>query len=159
MSINNAAVGDMLRRWRRLRQRSQFDVACEAEISAKHLSFVETGRSAPSREMVLRLAEKLEIPLRDGNNLLLAAGYSPAFRESDLDKNEMPEASQAVQLILTGHEPYLAPAFDRHWTLIAANGATMRLLQGIAGELLQPPINVLRAALHPQGLAPHSEPS
>jgi hypothetical protein len=105
--------------------------------------------------MVLRLAEQLEIPLRERNNLLLAAGYAPAFRESRLDHADLREVVQAVQLILSGHEPYPALAFDRHWTIVAANNATNRLLKVVTAELLQPPVNILRAALHPQGLAPH----
>ncbi len=154
MSTGGSTAGDLLRRWRRLRQRSQLELACEAGISARHLSFVETGRSIPSREMVMRLAEQLEMPLRERNNLLLAAGYAPAFRECSLKGRELAQASEAVQSILRGHEPYPALAFDRHWTLVAGNQALMRLLDGIADDLFRPPINVLRVALHPEGLAP-----
>jgi transcriptional regulator with XRE-family HTH domain len=147
------SVGDMLRRWRQRRELSQLDLASEADVSARHLSFVETGRSVPSREMLLRLAERLEVPLRERNAMLLAAGYAPAFRESGLSDPELHNAAHAIRVILSGHEPYPALAYDKHWTLIDANQAMMRLLEGIADELLRPPVNILRAAMHPLGLA------
>jgi len=133
---------------------SQLDLALDAEISTRHLSFVESGRSQPSREMVLRLAERLELPLRERNVLLAAAGYAPVFGERSLDDPALAAARRAVDLILKGHEPYPALAIDRHWTLIAANAAVQPLLTGCDPALLQPPANVLRLSLHPQGLAP-----
>jgi transcriptional regulator with XRE-family HTH domain len=147
-------IGDHLRQWRQRRRMSQLDLAAEAEISTKHLSFLETGRSTPSREMVLRLAEQLDVPLRDRNVLLVSAGYAPVFAERRLDDPSLAAARKAIDLILKGHEPYPALAIDRHWTLIAANGAVAPLLAGIAAKLLEPPANVLRLSLHPEGLAP-----
>ena len=133
---------------------SQLALAVEAEISAKHLSFLETGRAAPSRAMVLRLAEQLAVPLREQNILLVAAGYAPVFPERPLDAPELAAARRAVDLVLRGHEPYPALAIDRHWTLLAANRAVAVLLAGIDAALLQPPVNVIRLSLHPAGLAP-----
>jgi len=147
-------LGDHLREWRRRRRLSQLDLACEAEISTRHLSFIETGRSTPSRDMVLRLAERLDVPLRERNVLLGAAGYAPAFAERSLDEPALRNARKAVDLVLAGHEPYPALAIDRHWTLVAANAAVGPLIADAAPELLQPPVNVLRLSLHPQGLAP-----
>ncbi len=156
MSMHHSpAIGALLRGWRRQRRFSQLDLALEAEISQKHLSFVESGRSRPSREMVLLLAEHLAVPLRERNALLLAAGYAPIYLERPLDDPALTAARGAIDLILKGHEPYPALAVDRHWTLLAANGAVSRLLGLVAGaELLQPPVNVLRLSLHPEGLAP-----
>jgi transcriptional regulator with XRE-family HTH domain len=133
---------------------SQLDLAGEADISTRHLSFLETGRSQPSREMVLHLAERLEIPLRERNVLLIAAGYAPAFPERTLADPALQAARKAIGLVLTGHEPYPALAIDRHWTLIASNDAISPLLVGVDSSLLQPPVNVLRVSLHPAGLAP-----
>jgi transcriptional regulator with XRE-family HTH domain len=147
-------LGDHLRDWRRRRRMSQLDLACEADISARHLSFVETGRSQPSRDMVLHLAERLDVPLRERNVLLVAAGYAPVFAERSLTDPALQAARNAVDLILKGHEPYPALAVDRHWTLVAANEAVARLLAGTPPALLQPPVNVLRLSLHPEGLAP-----
>ena len=147
-------MGEQLRDWRQRRRLSQLALACDAEISTRHLSFIETGRAAPSRDMVMRLAERLEVPLRERNVLLVAAGFAPVFQERSLDAPELAAARKAVDLVLAGHEPYPALAIDRHWTLVAANGAVNRLLAGVAAELLAPPINVLRLSLHPAGLAP-----
>jgi transcriptional regulator with XRE-family HTH domain len=147
-------VGDHLREWRQRRRLSQLDLACEADISTRHLSFLETGRSQPSREMVLHLAERLEVPLRERNVLLVAAGYAPVFPERKLDDPALGAARRAIELVLKGHEPYPALVVDRHWTLVAANGAVAPLLAGIAAPLLEPPVNVLRLSLHPDGLAP-----
>lgn len=146
-------IGDLLRLWRQRRRLSQMALALDAEISPKHLSFVESGRSQPSREMVVRLAERLALPLREQNQLLLSAGYAPLFRERPLDHPELQMARHAVDLILKGHEPFPAMAIDRHWTMIAANRAVMPLLAGVSAELLKPPVNVLRLSLHPDGLA------
>src|SRR5207253_1149218 len=142
-------VGTMLREWRQRRSRSQLDLACEAEISTKHLSFVETGRAQPSREMLLHLAELLDVPLRERNALLLSAGFAPTFRERSLDDPALASARKAVDLVLQGHEPYPAIAVDRHWTLVASNRAVALLLAGIPPALLAPPLNVLRLSLHP----------
>lgn len=146
--------GEYLRHWRQHRRLSQLDLANDAEISTRHLSFVETGRSVPSREMVLRLAERLDIPLRERNALLQAAGYAPMYRERPLDDPALAAARQAVELILKSHEPYPALAVDRHWNLVAANSMLPHLLAGADPSLLRGPVNVLRLSLHPQGLAP-----
>jgi transcriptional regulator with XRE-family HTH domain len=154
MEVQSQTVGTMLRDWRRRRHLSQLDLACEADISSRHLSFLETGRSQPSREMILHLAEQLDIPLRERNALLLAAGYAPVFKERPLDDPTLQAARRVVDLVLAGHEPFPAIAVDRHWTLIASNRAIQPLLIGIERSLLEPPVNVLRLSLHPQGLAP-----
>lgn len=146
--------GKHLRHWRQQRRLSQLDLAQEAEISTRHLSYVETGRAAPSREMVLRLAERLEVPLRERNALLVAAGYAPMYRQRSLDDPAMAPARQAVDLVLKGHEPFPALAVDRHWHLVAANAVVPLLMAGASPELLKPPVNVLRLSLHPKGLAP-----
>lgn len=153
-SVQTQLVGNLLRDWRRRRNLSQLDLACEADISTRHLSFLETGRSSPSREMVLHLAERLEIPLRERNILLIAAGYAPVFRERPINDPALRAARQAIDLVLAGHEPYPALAIDRHWTLVASNDAATRLLTGVDPSLLQPPVNVLRLSLHPKGIAP-----
>jgi transcriptional regulator with XRE-family HTH domain len=147
--------GDHLRHWRQHRRLSQLALAQEADISTRHLSFVETGRSAPSREMVLRLAERLAIPLRERNTLLVAAGYAPMYRERPLDDPALASARQAVELLLKSHEPFPALALDRHWNLVAANRMVSHLIAGADASLLQPPVNVLRLSLHPLGLAPN----
>jgi len=147
-------IGDHLREWRQRRRLSQLDLALEADISAKHLSFLETGRAQPSREMVLHLAERLDVPLRERNVLLLSAGYAPIYAQRALDDPALRQARQAVDLVLKGHEPYPALAVDRHWTLIAHNAAVPALMASADPTLLQPPVNVLRLSLHPNGLAP-----
>ena len=147
-------VGDLLRGWRSRRRMSQLDLACEADISTRHLSFVETGRAQPSRDMILHLAERLEVPLRERNTLLVAAGYAPVFPERTLADPALSAARRAVDLVLSGHEPFPALAIDRHWTLVASNNAVGPLLAGAEPALLRPPVNVLRLSLHPSGLAP-----
>lgn len=147
-------VGELLRGWRQRRRLSQLELACEAEISSRHLSFVETGRSQPSREMLQLLSEKLDVPLRDRNVLLVAAGYAPIYPERCLDDPELESAREAIRLVLEGHEPSPALAVDRHWNLVTANRAMAQLIEGAAPALLQPPVNVLRLSLHPDGLAP-----
>ena len=147
-------VGRHLREWRQRRRMSQLDLALEAEISTRHLSFVETGKAQPSREMVLNLCERLAVPLRDRNVLLVAAGYAPVFPQRALDDQALRQARAAVDLVLKGHEPYPALAVDRYWTLVAANRAVAPLLAGAQASLLEPPVNVLRLSLHPEGLAP-----
>ncbi len=149
-----APFGDLLRQWRGRRRLSQLDMATEAEISTRHLSFVETGRAKPSRAMVLRLAELLQLPLRDRNALLVAAGFAPLFSERPLDDPELRAVREAVQLVLASHEPFPALAVDRHWNLQFANTAAQRLMQDVSPALLTPPLNLLRLSLHPQGLAP-----
>ena len=147
-------VGHLLRDWRLRRRLSQLDLAVEAGVSARHVSFVETGRSRPSAEMVMQLAEHLEVPLRDRNALLLAAGYAPAFAQHDLDDPEMGPVREALERLLRGHEPYPAVVVDRHWGLVAANRPVAKLTAGVAPHLMEPPVNVLRLSLHPDGLAP-----
>jgi transcriptional regulator with XRE-family HTH domain len=149
-----AGVGPLLREWRRRRRLSQLDLALEAGVSARHLSFVETGRARPSAEMVVHLAEQLDVPLRDRNQLLLAAGYAPAYGQRGLDEPEMGPVRDALERVLKGHEPYPALVVDRHWGMVAANGAIAVLLEGVAEHLLEPPVNVLRLGLHPEGVAP-----
>lgn len=146
-------VGELLREWRDHRRMSQLELALDAEISTRHLSFVETGRSAPSRDMVLRLAEHLELPLRERNRLLLAAGYAPTYGETSIDSPQMGAVRGAVRQILTGHEPYPAVVVDRAWNLVDANAGIGMLTDGVAAELMAPPANVLRVSLHPDGMA------
>ena len=149
-------VGDHLRQWRQRRHLSQLDLALDAEISARHLSFVETGRAAPSRDMVLKLAERLDVPLRERNVLLVAACYAPAFQQRPLDDPALKPAREAMNLVLRAHEPNPALAVDRHWNLVAANRMVAPLLAGIPERLLAPPLNVLRLAFHPEGMAPRT---
>ena len=153
MSNAPQPVGNLLRDWRIRRRMSQLDLASEAEISTRHLSFLETGRSQPSRDMLLKLAEQLGIPLRERNVLLTAAGFAPVFAERRLDDPALESARKAISLVLTGHEPFPALAIDRHWTLVDANAGVARLMAGADEGLLRPPINVLRLSLHPNGLA------
>jgi transcriptional regulator with XRE-family HTH domain len=150
----SAPVGVLLRRWRERRRLSQLELSVESGVSTRHLSYVETGRSRPSREMVLRLADELDVPLRERNPLLLAAGYAPTYSARPLDGDELAPVREALQHVLTGYEPYPALAVDRGWHLVLANAAIAPLLAGIADELLAPPVNVLRLSLHPDGLAP-----
>ena len=147
-------VGDLLREWRQRRRLSQFDLACDADVSTKHLSFVESGRSRPSRDMVLHLAERLEVPLRERNVLLVAAGFAPVFGERKMTDPALGAQREAIELVLKGHEPYPALAVDRHWTMVSANSIVPLLLADIDAALLQPPVNVLRISLHPNGIAP-----
>jgi transcriptional regulator with XRE-family HTH domain len=149
-------IGEHLREWRQRRHLSQLDLAVEADVSARHLSFVETGRAAPSREMVLKLAERLEVPLRERNVLLVAAGYAPAFPQRALDDPALKAAREAINLVLKAHEPNPALAFDRHWNLVSANRMVAPLLEGIPQRLLGQPFNVMRLAFHPEGLAPRT---
>src|SRR5829696_3381721 len=149
-------AGELLREWRNRRRMSQLDLALEANVSARHLSFVETGRSQPSRKLLLSLAEHLEVPLREQNALLLSAGYAPVFSETPLDTDEMRPVRHALKAILTGHEPYPAIIVDRQWEVIASNGPAQEILrEDVSKELLAVPANALRITLHPDGLAPH----
>lgn len=148
------ALGEQIREWRQRRRLSQMDLALEAEISTRHLSFIETGRAQASREMVLLLAEQLEVPLRERNAMLLGAGYAPVYAQRALDDPELAAARRAIELVLKGHEPFPAIAIDRHWNMVSANAAVAPLLAGVAPHLLAGPVNVLRLSLHPEGLAP-----
>lgn len=151
----SSGVGHLLREWRQRRRMSQLELSNEAAVSARHLSFVETGRSRPSRELVLHLAEHLDVPLRERNALLLAAGYAPVYQERSLDDADMDPVRDALDVILSGHEPYPAVIVDRRWDLVSGNAAALVLFTaGVAPHLLEPPVNVYRLGLHPDGLAP-----
>ena len=147
-------VGARLREWRQRRRLTQLDLALDAEISPRHLSFVETGRAQPSREMLLHLAEELEIPLRERNALLVAAGFAPIFPERRLDDAALAAARRAIDVVLEAQKPFPAFALDRHWNVAASNSALQELYEGVADELRTPPVNALRLSLHPRGLAP-----
>ena len=149
-----ASIGDLLRAWRQRRSLSQLELALEADVSSRHVSFLETGRARPSRDMVLRFAEHLDIPLRERNRLLLAAGYAPLYVERWLEEPEMAPVHQALDRFLRAHEPYPAVVIDRHHNLVSANDALGALIEGVAPELLEPPASALRVALHPDGMAP-----
>lgn len=149
-----ATLGEQLREWRTRRRMSQMDLALDTEISTRHLSFIETGRSKPSAQTLQRIADCLEVPHRARNALLLAAGYAPDYQERSLDSAEMAGMRAIVEHVLKGHEPYPALAVDRHWNMISANDAIAILIEQVSPALLAPPVNVLRIALHPQGLAP-----
>ena len=153
-TLTAPTIGERLRDWRQKRRLSQLDLALDAEISTRHLSFLETGRATPSREMVLRLAERLEVPLRERNALLLAAGYAPVFPERTYEDPGLAAARAAVETVLRAHMPFPALAIDRRWILLASNAALSPLLAGVSPELLEGPVNVLRVSLHPRGVAP-----
>ncbi|QNK00253.1 helix-turn-helix domain-containing protein [Dyella telluris] len=155
VAVQQRPVGDLLREWRRHRRLSQLDLASGAEISTRHLSFMESGRAQPSRDMILRLCEYLDIPLRERNQLLVAAGFAAVYRERTMADPALSTVLGSIRLLLKGLEPYPALAVDRHWNLVESNQATQRLLAGLAPRWLTPPINVLRVSLHPEGLAPH----
>lgn len=146
-------AGEVLREWRQRRRMTQLDLALDADISAKHLSFLETGRAQPSREMVLNLAERLEMPLRERNGLLVAAGFAPMFSERPLSDPSLAKAREAVELVLKGHEPYPAVAVDRHWNIVSANRPVGALISVASPALLKAPVNIMRLSLHPEGLA------
>jgi transcriptional regulator with XRE-family HTH domain len=154
MQTQPLPVGEQVRHWRLRRRLTQLDLACEAEISTRHLSFIETGRASPSREMILHLAESLDVPLRQRNNLLIAAGFAPIFQERSFEDPALRPAREAIEALLSAHDPYPALAIDRHWNLVAANRTLALLMTGAAPDLLEPPVNVLRLSLHPLGLAP-----
>jgi transcriptional regulator with XRE-family HTH domain len=150
------SLGELLRSWRQRRNLSQLELALEAEVSSRHLSFLETGRARPSREMVIRLAGELEVPIRERNALLLAAGYAPIYPEHPLEAPEMAPVRQALDRFLRAHEPYPALVVDRHHNLVTANDALDMLVDGVSPDLLEPPANAMRIALHPQGMAPRT---
>src|SRR6201996_8906286 len=149
-----AMIGEQLRSWRERRRVSQLDLSLQAGISARHLSFVETGRSKPSSGLMLRLAKELDVPLRERNALLLAGGFAPAYPEHGLDAPPLSAITEAMRQVITAHLPNPALAVDGHWELIDANDALFRLVEGTSPELLEPPVNVLRVSLHPDGMAP-----
>lgn len=154
---SDAPAGRLLQQWRQRRRKSQLDLSLEANVSPRHLSFVESGRANPSRDLVLRLAEVLEVPFRERNDLLTAAGYAPAFRETGLTAPEIAHARQAIDLILRHQEPFPAVVMDRHWNLLTTNAAATRffgLLLADHPSLAGPP-NVVRLMFHPAGLRPH----
>jgi transcriptional regulator with XRE-family HTH domain len=154
--VKTQPVGSLLRQWRERQHVTQLGLALDAGVSARHLSFVETGRSKPGREMLLRVLGKLEVPFREQNQILLAAGHAPAFPERSLNDSGMAPVREALDMVLAGHEPYPAVAVDRVWNLVAANSAMYGLVESVDIDptLLEPPINVMRVGLHPRGLGP-----
>jgi transcriptional regulator with XRE-family HTH domain len=147
-------VGELLRQWRRRRGLSQLDLAIAADVSARHVSLVETGKSKPSADMILRLADQLQVPLRGRNRLLLAGGFAPRYAERPLDDNAMSAARDAVRRVLRAHEPYPALVFDRQWNIVMTNRAVDPFFAQVAPDLLRPPVNLLRLGLDPRGFAP-----
>jgi transcriptional regulator with XRE-family HTH domain len=158
MTVDEGApsAGALLREWRERRKLTQRQLASQSAVSARHLSFIETGRARPSREMLLHLAERLEVPLRERNRLLLAAGFAPAFGEHSLEARELAPVREALERFLTAHEPYPALVVDRHWNVVALNRGISYITRGVAADLFAPPRNALRIALHPEGLAPRT---
>ncbi|MFD9948407.1 helix-turn-helix domain-containing protein [Nonomuraea sp. NPDC059022] len=152
LAMHEESFGDLLRSWRQRRRVSQLDLAIEAEVSARHVSFLETGRARPSREMVMKLAEELEVPLRHRNRLLVAAGFAPVFRERDVTAPEMDAVRRALDKILAGHQPYPAVVVDATWNLVAANEAAGMFMDGVPDHLLKDPINIMRLSLHPEAM-------
>ncbi len=151
--MSTTAVGQQLRRWRERRHLSQLELAARADVSTRHVSFVENGRSRPTPSMILRLAEQLDVPLRDRNALLVSGGFAPAYPERPLTASSMAVVSDAVTAVLEAHQPFPALVVDRHWDLVSANAAVYALLSGVAAPLLEPPVNVIRLTLHPDGLS------
>ncbi len=152
-----AAVGAMLRDWRQDRRRSQMDLSIDVGVSTRHLSFVETGKSRPSPELVLALAEHLDVPLRERNALLLAAGYAPRYHATPLDDTALASVRQALAELIRAHDPYPAVVVDRGWNVVLANGGAKGFLVGVDEELLEPPLNIYRVTLHPDGMASRIE--
>ncbi|MBL1103340.1 helix-turn-helix transcriptional regulator [Streptomyces sp. 5-8] len=153
-AVTGPGVGPLLRAWRERRRISQLELALRADSSARHISFVETGRSRPSEEMVLRLAERLDVPVRERNALLLAAGYAPRFPETPLDDPALEALRDGMERLIRGYEPYPALVVDAGYTVVAANRGIAMLLEGVPDELMAPAPNAMRLTLHPQGLAP-----
>ena len=151
---DSPAAGTLLREWRQRRHLSQLDLAIEADVSSRHLSFIETGRAKPTSDMILRLAEHLDVPLRERNKLLLAGGFAPAYPERALASPDLASVRAALARVLTGHQPYPAVIINRHWEMVDANAPVALLTEGAAAHLLEPPVNVLRLSLHPEGMAP-----
>jgi transcriptional regulator with XRE-family HTH domain len=155
ISTASPKIGVLIKEWRTRRRLSQLELAADADISQRHLSFIESGRAAPSREMIQQLAEVLDIPLRERNILFLSAGFAPVFPERALDDPALKAARAAVELVLKGHMPYPALVVDRHWNLVSGNDAAQAFMHSITDPILiTPPINVLRVSLHPKGMAP-----
>lgn len=154
---SNRDFGDHLKEWRQRRHLSQLDLATDLDISARHLSFVETGRSQPSRGMVLKLAERLDVPLRERNGLLVAAGFAPMYASRPITDPALASARAAVDLVLAGHEPYPALLVDRYWNVVSMNRAVAPFLEGVDPSLVTEPLNALRVSLHPAGVAPRIE--
>jgi transcriptional regulator with XRE-family HTH domain len=154
MTTPTPSIGQLIREWRQRRRLSQFDLACDARISTKHVSFLETGRALPDREMILHLAERMAIPLRDRNVMLHSAGFDPTYQERSLDDPAFRVTRDSIDQMLRVHEPNPAVAIDRHWTMAASNRAVASLLSGVDPLLLSPPVNFVRLNLHPLGLAP-----
>ncbi|MFI6290744.1 helix-turn-helix domain-containing protein [Nonomuraea sp. NPDC050790] len=152
LALHEESFGDLLRSWRQRRRVSQLDLAIEADVSARHISFLETGRAKPSREMAMKLAEELEVPLRHRNRLLVAAGFAPVFRERDVTAPEMDAVRRALDKILAGHQPYPALVVDAGWNLVAANEAAGMFMDGVPDHLLKDPVNVMRLSLHPEAM-------
>ncbi|WP_251095612.1 helix-turn-helix transcriptional regulator [Streptomyces sp. Caat 7-52] len=153
-AVTGPGVGPLLRAWRERRRISQLELALRADSSARHISFVETGRSRPSEEMVLRLAERLDVPVRERNALLLAAGYAPRFPETPLDDPALEALRDGMERLIRGYEPYPALVVDAGYTVVAANRGIAMLLEGVPDELMAPAPNAMRLTLHPRGLAP-----
>lgn len=152
MTLHQTPFGVLLRRWREQRRMTQTDLALAANSSTRHLSYLETGRSRPSREMIVRLAECLAVPLRDQNTLLLAAGFAPGFQERSLA--ELEAARTAIDSVLQAHKPYPAFAVDRHWNVVLSNSALPQLYEGCSADLMRSPVNSVRLILHPAGMGP-----
>jgi transcriptional regulator with XRE-family HTH domain len=151
--VQSPPFGQLMRHWRQRRRLSQLDLAIEADVSARHVSFIETGRSVPSRAMVLRLAGVLDVPAREQNQLLMAAGLAPVYRERPLDDPEMAAVRDGIERVLNAYNPFPCVVVDRGWQLVHANAGAAVLLDGVAPHLLDRP-NALRIAVHPDGLAP-----
>lgn len=151
--MTSPGVGPLLREWRSRRRLSQLELAVDAGVSSRHLSFVETGRARPSPELLLTLARHLEVPLRERNSLLLAAGYAPRYHETPIDAPESQRVHDSLERLLSAHDPYPGVVLDRRWNIVLANQAAMRLVSGVPAELVQPAPNIFRISLHPRGMA------
>lgn len=152
--VADRPVGQLLRGWRERRRLSQLELSSRAEISTRHLSFVETGRSRPTPQMILKITEHLDVPLRERNQLLLAGGYAPAYPEHALDAPELAGVRRALRQVLVGHEPHPALLMNRYWEMVEANSAVAPLVGDVAPHLREAPVNLLRLSIHPDGLAP-----
>ena len=155
-TAHDGALGPLLRHWRSQRRRSQLDLALDVGISARHLSFIETGRSRPSAQVLMQLAAQLDLPLRERNRLLLAAGYAPRYAERDFDSDSMAPVRQALQRLLDAHHPYPGIVLDRRWNVVMSNGAAQGLTGLLSPALAVPPLNIFRVSLHPEGMAAHT---
>jgi transcriptional regulator with XRE-family HTH domain len=151
-AVETAPVGSLLREWRTRRRVSQLELSSETGVSTRHLSFIETGRSRPSREMLMRLAEHLDLPLRERNSLLLAAGYAPEYAQTPLSAESMRDVRLSLQSLVNAHQPCPALAADHAWNLVLANDAALAFVDGMPDELVTEPINIIRLAMHPHGL-------